>query len=251
MLKKTTAVVTGASSGIGAAVAQALAAEGADVALLARRRDRLSELTDTINARDGGRARLYEVDVTDANAVRNAIGAVADDGDGIDILINNAGGGTWGPAVTADLADWHTTVQVNLNGVLNTTHAALPHLTRAAAVSERGVADIVTISSIAGRKVPGATSNVYAATKHAVGAFTEALRLELAEHHVRAGLVEPGLVVTELTTSGRDHAPDATKRTGYALLQPEDIASTVVFMVTRPRHVALNEMLVRPTEQTT
>lgn len=250
MLKDTTAVVTGASSGIGAAIAQALAAEGATVALLARRRDKLAELADTINTRDGGRARMYEADVTDADAVRDTIDAVARDCGGIDILVNNAGGGTWGPAVSAELADWHSTVELNVNGVLNATHAALPHLTRAAAAHGRGVADIVTISSIAGRRVPSAHSNVYSATKHAVGAFSEALRQELAEQHVRAGLVEPGIVATELTTSGRAYTPEAASVAGYGPLQPHDIAATVVFMVTRPRHVALNELLVRPTEQT-
>jgi NADP-dependent 3-hydroxy acid dehydrogenase YdfG len=246
----TAAVVTGASSGIGAAVAQALAAQGVTVALLARRRARLVELAETINAREGGRARVYEADVTSSDAVRAAIDTVARDCGGIDILVNNAGSGTWGPALTADLAGWHSTVEVNLNGVLNATHAALPHLTRAAATHSRGVADLVTIGSIAGRRVPSPVSNVYSATKHAVTAFSEALREELAEHHVRVGLVQPGLVVTELTTSGRDYAPDATTPTGYGLLRPDDVADAALFMVTRPRHVAINEILVRPTEQT-
>ncbi|WP_241968181.1 SDR family oxidoreductase [Streptomyces sp. ICBB 8177] len=248
MLKNTTAVVTGASSGIGTAVAEALAAQGATVALFARRRDRLTELAEAINARDGGRAYPYEVDVTDADAVRVAIESAAEAHDGIGILVNNAGSGTWAPALEADLAGWHSTVEVNLNGVLNTTHAALPHLDRAAS-GERGVADVVTISSVAGRRVPTPQSNVYAATKHAVGAFTEALRQELAERHVRAGLVEPGIVVTALTTSGQEYAPDARNPTGYGLLRPEDVATAVVFMVTRPRHAAVNEILLRPTEQ--
>ncbi|GAA4862009.1 SDR family oxidoreductase [Saccharopolyspora rosea] len=250
VLNNTTAVVTGASSGIGAAVAEALAAEGAAVVLLARRRDRLTQLADAINARDGGRARSYEADVTDADAVRAAIDTAVRDCGGIDVLVNNAGSGTWSPALEAELTDWHAMVDVNLNGVLNVTHAALPHLARAAATHDRGVADLVTISSVAGRRVPRSTSNVYAATKHAVGAFSEALRQELAGQHVRAGLVEPGVVATELTTSGREGAPDATNPTGYGVLQPSDIADAVVFMVTRPRHTAINEILVRPTEQT-
>ncbi|HWC83782.1 MAG TPA: SDR family oxidoreductase [Pseudonocardiaceae bacterium] len=250
MLTDTTAVVTGASSGIGAAVARALAAEGATVALLARRGDRLTELAEKINESGDGRAHGYAADVTDPDAVRAVIDAVAREHGGIDIMVNNAGGGVWGPALTAELADWHGTVEVNLNGVLNTIHAALPHLTRAAAGHRRGVADLVTVSSVAGRKITSPNSNIYAATKHAVNAFSEALRQELAEHHVRAGLVEPGVVVTELTTGGRPYAPDATKPTGYGLLQPEDIAAAVVFMVTRPRHAAINEILVRPTEQT-
>jgi NADP-dependent 3-hydroxy acid dehydrogenase YdfG len=137
---------------------------------------------------------------------------------------------------------------VNLNGVLNTAHAALPHLVTAAK-GPRGVADLVTISSIAGRRVPKPDSNVYSATKHAVGAFTEALRQELAGQHVRAGLVAPGLVVTELTTGGVPNAPDATAPTGYGFLEPEDIADAVLHMVTRPRHAAVNELLIRPTEQ--
>lgn len=127
----------------------------------------------------------------------------------------------------------YSTVEVNLNGVLNTTHAALPHLTRAAATRRRGVADIVTMSSIAGREVPGPVSNVSSAIEHAAGAFSEALRQELAEHHIRTGLVEPGVVVAELTTSGREYPPDVTRP---SLLQPDDIAAAVVFMVTRPRH---------------
>ncbi|MEU6733291.1 SDR family oxidoreductase [Streptomyces physcomitrii] len=242
------AVVTGASSGIGAATAEALAAEGADVALLARRHDRLTRLAETLNARDGGRARAYEADVTDAEAVRAAVDAAAEDGGGIDILVNNAGTGVWSPALEAELSDWHTMVEVNVNGVLNTAHAALPHLVRAAG-GERGIADLVTVSSVGGRRVPGPNSNVYAATKHAVGAFTEALRQEFAPAHVRAGLVEPGIVVTELTTARRKYAPDAGSPSGYGFLQPEDVAAAVVFMVTRPRHTAVNEILVRPTEQ--
>lgn len=119
-------------------------------------------------------------------------------------MVNNAGYGMWGPAREADLAEWHKMVDVNLNGVLATTHAALPHLT-AAAQGPRGIADIITVSSVGGRKVlPG--NNVYAATKHAVGAFSESLRQELAEHHVRVGLVEPGVVVTEMTTNARNNA---------------------------------------------
>lgn len=249
MLKDTTALVTGASSGIGASVARALAAEGATVALLARRRDRLDALAAEINAGDGGRAQVHEADVTDADAVRAAVSAAAGERGVIDLLVNNAGGGTFGPALETDLADWHGTLEVNLNGVLNVTHAALPHLVRAAG-GPRGVADLVTVSSVAGRKVTGPESNVYVAAKHAVGAFSEALRQELAEHHVRVGLIEPGVVVTELTTTGRPHAPDATHPTGYGLLQPDDVAAAIVFMTGRPRHAAVNEILLRPTEQT-
>jgi len=132
--------------------------------------------------------------------------------------------------------------------VLGTTHAALPHLVKAAE-GARGIADVVTISSVAGRKVAFPAANVYAATKHAVGAFSEALRQELAGRHVRVGLVEPGLVRSELTEDN-GAARDAESSMELGLMEAEDIADAVVYMVTRPRRAAVNEMLVRPTEQT-
>lgn len=243
-LDGTIAVVTGASSGIGRETALALAGEGATVALLARRTDRLDELVEAIRDR-GGRAQAYQVDVTDAKAVAETIDAVATQYGRIDVLVNNAGFLASAPAVESDLADWHRTIDVNVNGVLNVTHAALKYLTDAATGS-RGVADIVTISSVAGRRVPSAQSNVYAASKHAVGAFAEALRQELTSKQVRVGLIEPGVVKTEMTTGGSKGAPDAT--TGNPL-SPNDIADAIVFMVTRPAHAAVNEILIRPTEQ--
>ena len=250
ILSGTIAVVTGASSGIGEATARALAAEGSTVALLARRRDRLETLALEINARPGGGAAdIHEVDLSEPDAVSETIERVVGQRGVIDVLVNNAGHGVWSPALTADLADWRAMIEVNINGVLATTHAALPHLT-AAARGSRGIADVVTVSSIAGRKVPSPPGNVYAATKHAVGAFCEALRQELAEHHVRVGLVEPGVVATELTTSGRTGAPDATSASELGALEPADVADAIVWMVTRPRRVAINEILVRPSEQT-
>lgn len=238
-----TAIVTGASSGIGEATARALSAEGATVALLARREDRLTGL-----AAELGRASVHPVDVTDDDALHAAVDAVAEQHGAVDVLVNNAGFGVWGPAADADVADWRKVVDINLTGVLSTTHAALSHLARAA-VGPRGVADVVTISSVAGRTVPTPASNVYAATKHGVGAFSEALRQEYAEQHVRVGLVEPGLVTSEMTTSGHGHAPDATAASDRQVLDPADIADAVVYMVVRPRHAAVNEMLVRPVEQ--
>lgn len=241
-------VVTGASSGIGEAVALSLAAEGAEVALLARRGDRLDELVRKIGSATGGRAHAYPVDVTDAESVAAVVDRVATDLEGIAVLVNSAGYGMWGPAVDADLADWRRMVDVNIMGVLAVTRLALPHLI-AAAAGRRGVADVVTVSSVAGRKVPASASNVYGATKHAVGAFSEALRQEMAPHHVRVGLVEPGVVVTELTTKGGNNAPDATVASEFTALRAEDVADAISYMVTRPRHMAVNELLVRPVEQ--
>ncbi len=243
-LDGTTAVVTGASSGIGDATARALAAEGATVALLARRREKLEDLAKDL----GAGAEVHEVDVTDADAVREAIEAVVRERGGIDVLVNNAGYGTMDPALEADLGEWRKMVDVNLTGVLATTHAAVSHLAEAAK-GQRGIADVVTVSSVAGRTVNGPGSNVYAATKHAVNAFSEALRQELAPQHVRVGLVEPGLVDTELTNSGRENTPDASSASELGLLEASDIADAVVYMVTRPRRTAVNEVLIRPTEQ--
>ena len=242
-LEGTRAVVTGASSGIGEAVARALAAAGARVALLARRRERLDALAGEL---DG--ATVHEVDVTDDDAVVRTLEAVARDLGRIDVLVNDAGYGSMVPALDADLAEWHRMVDVNITGVLVTTHAALPHLVQAAQ-GPRGVADVVTISSVAGRKVASPKVNVYAATKHAVNAFSEALRQELAGRHVRVGLVEPGLVRSEMT-EGSGAAEDAEESMELGLMEPEDIADAVVYMITRPRRTAVNEMLVRPTEQT-
>ncbi|MGL5850713.1 MAG: SDR family oxidoreductase, partial [Phycicoccus sp.] len=197
-LTGTVAVVTGASSGIGEATARALTGQGVTVALLARRGDRLRALAHDLAAGPGA-AEPVEVDVTDAAAVRAAVDDVAERHGRLDVLVNNAGIALSTLAVDADLADWHTMVDVNLGGVLNSTHAALGHLVRTAA--EHGVADVVTVSSASGRRVPTPESNVYAATKHAVCAFSEALRQELGPQRVRVGLVEPGFVVTEMTAS--------------------------------------------------
>jgi NADP-dependent 3-hydroxy acid dehydrogenase YdfG len=243
-LDGTTAIVTGASSGIGNATARALAAEGAAVALFARRRDKLSDLAQEL----GEGASVHEVDVSDADAVRAAVDEVAQQRGGVDVLVNNAGYGSMDLARDADLGEWQKMVDVNLHGVLSTTHAALGHLVRAAQGS-RGIADVVTISSVAGRKVSGPGSNVYAATKHAVGAFSEALRQELADQHVRVGLVEPGLVDTELTNTGDDNKPDASQASDLGVLHADDIAEAVVYIVTRAPRAAVNEVLIRPTEQ--
>jgi len=238
------AVVSGASSGIGWATARALSAQGAKVLVLARRIDRLRELVDGIAA-DGGQAVAHEVDVADAAGVQRVIRAIGEEYGHFDVLVNNAGFLANGPAVDADLADWHRMIDVNVGGVLNLTHAALPYVVSAAQGS-RGVADIVNVSSVAGRRVPSPGSNVYAASKHAVGAFSEALRQELSSQQVRVGLIEPGVVRTEMTTGGAKNAPDAT--TGVPL-HPEDVAAAITYMVTQPAHAAVNEILLRPTEQ--
>jgi NADP-dependent 3-hydroxy acid dehydrogenase YdfG len=246
-LEGSVALVTGASSGIGAATALALAAEGATVAIAARRRDRLEALAEKINAQ--GRAIVVETDVTDEAQVRAMVGETVAELGGLDVLINNAGVMLLGPILDAPTEEWRRMVELNLLGLLYCTHAALPHLL-AAAEGERGVADVVNVSSVAGR-VARLNSGVYNATKWGVGAFSESLRQEVTTRHVRVTLVEPGAVATELAGHNRPEVLDMMARNfaGVTPLQAEDIAAAVLFAVTQPRHASVNEVLVRPTEQ--
>jgi NADP-dependent 3-hydroxy acid dehydrogenase YdfG len=244
----TVALVTGASSGIGEATALALAAEGAAVAIAARRRDRLQRLADQIGG--SGRALILETDVTDEDRVREMVARTVAEFGRLDTLVNNAGVMLLGPIVAAPTEEWRRMVQLNLLGLLYCTHAGLPHLLEAAASAPRQVADVVNLSSVAGR-VARQGSGVYNATKFGVGAFSEALRQEVTARHVRVTIVEPGVVATELVGHNRPEIQQVIGQTFGAMepLHPEDIADAVVYAVTRPRHVVLNELLVRPTEQ--
>ena len=168
----------------------------------------------------------------------------------LDILINNAGVMLLGPVSTAPTSEWDRMVSLNVQGLLYTTKAALPHLLAAAEADPRQVADIVNISSVAGR-VARAGSGVYNATKWGVNAFSEALRQEVTERHVRVGIVEPGATATELASHNRPEVLEtmAGRFAGVELMRAEDIADAITYMVTRPRRTAINEMLIRPTEQ--
>lgn len=245
-LDGTVALVTGASSGIGEATAIALAAEGARVALVARRHDRIAALADRI----GGGAIVVAADVTDPAQAADAVARTVAEAGRLDIVVNNAGVMLLGPAVDAPLEEWDRMVAVNVQGVLHTTHAALPHLLAAAESAPRGVSDLVTISSTAGRTAR-AGSGVYNLTKSGVGAFSEALRQEVTRRHLRVGLVEPGATTTELREHLRPEMRKAQEERFRTMepLQASDIADAVVYMVTRNRRQAVNEILIRPTEQ--
>ncbi|ETA92062.1 MULTISPECIES: SDR family NAD(P)-dependent oxidoreductase [Mycobacterium avium complex (MAC)] len=249
-LAHTAALVTGASSGIGAATATALAAEGAAVALLARRADRLAELQAEIEC-SGGTALVVPADVTDAERVAAAVQRTVAEFGRLDILVNNAGLMQSGPATEASLRDWDRMVAVNVQGVLYATRAALPHLVDAAADSPRGVADLVTISSTAGW-VARPNTAVYSLTKFGVNAFSEGIRQEVLGKRVRVGVVGPGTVDTEIFGHLSEPSREALERqtAGMVMLRPQDIADAVLFMVTRDRRVAVNHMLVRAAEQT-
>jgi NADP-dependent 3-hydroxy acid dehydrogenase YdfG len=248
-LQGTVALVTGASSGIGEATAAALAGQGAAVAIVARRADRLESLAATIE-QAGGRALVIAGDVSRERDARGAVERAVSELGRLDIMINNAGVMLLGPAVDAPLEEWQRMVNVNVYGLLYCAHAALPHLLRAAEDGPRRVTDLVNISSVAGR-VARNGSGVYNLTKHGVGAFSESLRQEVTGRHVRVSLVEPGAVATELVSHNRPQIRDqmAQRFGDVERLGAEDIADAITYIVTRPRRVAINEVLIRPTEQ--
>ena len=249
-LAGTVVLITGASSGIGEASAIALAREGARLAIAARRRDRLEALSARIS-QNGGTAQVLETDITDDDQAREAVERTLAEHGRLDVLINNAGLMLLGRIEGADVSQWRRMLDLNVAALMTLTHAALPHLLVAAEQDPRHVADIVNVSSVAGR-VARQGSGAYNASKWAVNAFSEALRQEVTGRHVRVGLIEPGAVDTELASHNTD--PEVVARmqqrfAGLERMRAHDIAEVVVFMVTRPRHVAVNEILVRPTEQ--
>ncbi|MFI6637284.1 SDR family NAD(P)-dependent oxidoreductase [Nonomuraea fuscirosea] len=235
------ALVTGASSGIGEATALALSAEGARVAVAARRADRLESL-----ARKAPDEMLaLDLDVTDQESVRAAVAATVERFGALDVLVNNAGVMLNGPILGADITQWTRMVETNLLGSMYMVHASLPHLL------ERG-GTIVQVSSTSGR-IASAYSGVYSATKFGIAAFSESLRQEVTTQGVRVVVVEPGFVATELTSHNTDPTMVAAAQeiaASMRTLQSEDIANAVVYAVTQPEHVAVNEILIRPTDQT-
>jgi NADP-dependent 3-hydroxy acid dehydrogenase YdfG len=243
------AIVTGASSGIGRATALTLVDRGASVALVARRGDRLEKLAAEITEK-GGRAEIIVADIT---AREQALGvvekAVAAFGR-LDVVVNAAGAMLNGPTEGALLDEWDTMVSINLQGLMYVTHAALPHLVAAAKDSGRKVTDLINISSVAGRAANAGVA-AYNATKFGVTAFSEALRQEYAKHGVRVSVIEPGRVDTELFGLQQQSVQDNYEKMfeGIELLVAEDIAGAIDYVVTRPRRVAVNEIVIRPTDQ--
>jgi clavulanate-9-aldehyde reducatase len=238
------AAVTGASSGIGEATALALARAGCSVALGARRTDRIEALARRISD-EGGSAAAIEVDVSQEEQARAFVREASERLGRLDILVNNAGVMLLGPFEGGEPDDWRRMVDVNLLGLLYCTHAAVPIM------REQGGGDIVNVSSVAGRFArPG--SAVYNLTKFGVGAFSEALRQETVEARIRVILVEPGFVDTELQGHNRgpvlDMVAEMREQIGE-VLRAEDIADGILYAVSRPPHVAVNEVLIRPSSQ--
>lgn len=238
------AIVTGASSGIGEATAIALAAEGATVAIAARRSDRLAALAKRLTE-SGGQVLSITADVSDEAQVSVMVQKTQAEFGKVDILINNAGVMLLGMIDGANTEDWRRMINLNVLGLMYATHAVLPLM------KAQGAGHIVNISSVAGR-VANAGSGVYNASKWAVGAFSEALRKEVYQNNIRVTIIEPGLVATELPQHVTDPKAKETTANFYGSvknLDSEDIAAAIVYAVTQAPHVNVNEILIRPTEQ--
>jgi NADP-dependent 3-hydroxy acid dehydrogenase YdfG len=239
------AAITGASSGIGEATAVALAGAGAAVALGARRRERLDALVGRIEE-VGGRALAIEADVGDEAQARAFIERAHSELGRLDVLVNNAGVMLLGPVEGADTEEWRRMVAVNVLGLLYCTHAALPRM------REGGGGHMVNVSSVAGRHA-SAGAAVYNLTKFGVTGFSEALRQEALHSNIRVTCIEPGFVDTEL--QGHNVNPvviEGTKKMREQIgdvLTAEDIAEAILYVVSRPQRVNVNEVLVRPTGQ--
>lgn len=235
--------VTGASSGIGEATALACARAGATVALAARRADRIARVAAQVEA-EGGRALALPVDVADEIQARAFVERTHAALGRLDALVNNAGVMLLGRIAGASTADWRQMIDVNVYGVLYCTHAALPIM------REQGSGHVIAISSTAGR-IAGAGSGVYSLTKFGIGAFCEALRQETVRDGIRVTLIEPGSVETELL----GHNPETVQASvlkrleDVERLKAEDIADAIVYALSLPAHVAVNEILVRPARQ--
>jgi NADP-dependent 3-hydroxy acid dehydrogenase YdfG len=238
------AIVTGASSGIGEATAIALASNGAQVLLAARRAERLNALAERIEA-NGGKALPVVTDVTDETQVNNLVQkAIAQFGK-LDIIINNAGIALLGTIEQGNTSDWRRSFDLNVLGLLYVIHAALPHL------KAQKSGHIVNISSVAGRTARAGVG-VYNATKWGVNALSEALRQEVYRDNIRVTVIEPGLVDTEINSQITDPVARQRieeRRKSITPLHSEDIAAAILYAVTQPARVNVNEILIRPTGQ--
>ncbi|WP_326759011.1 SDR family oxidoreductase [Streptomyces phaeochromogenes] len=237
--KRRVAVITGASSGIGAATARSLHAAGYRVALLARRKDRIEALAAEL----GEGAIALTADVTDRDALVTAAARVKEEFGGTDVLVNNAGVMLLGPFDSAQRDDYRHMIEVNLLGAITATEVFLDQI-------KDGGGDLINISSVAGR-VSGPGSGVYSASKWGVNGWSESLRQELLPD-VRVTLIEPGVVDTELPTHITHEATRQGVQQAYdiATVTAEDIAEVITFTLQRPRHLAINEILLRPADQT-
>ncbi len=244
-LDNKTVLITGASSGIGAACAMAFAAAGADLILAARREDRLRTMAESLGSTHDVNVRTYVLDVRSREAVATFVRNLDDDGIAINILINNAGLASGLATVQeGDIDDWEAMIDTNIKGLLYLTRAVVPGMV------ERGSGHVINIGSIAGHETyPNGA--VYCATKHAVAAINRGLAIDTLGTGVRVSSVDPGLVNTEFSVvrfhGDQERAADVYK--GLTPLSAEDVAEAVLFCATRPPHANVREMILMPTDQ--
>jgi len=247
-LINTVAIVTGASSGIGQAIALSLSGAGAKVALVGRRAERLDTLAAKIR-QAGGTAISIPADLTSSADAANVVARTMTEYGRLDTLVNAAGLMLNGPSIESPLAEWDQMIDINFRGLVYITKAALPHLIDAVGTSTRSVVDVINISSVAGR-VAAAQVAIYNATKFAVTAATEAWRQEFTKQSVRFSVIEPGATATELFKQKSGQWEGFTSMFGEVeQLHAEDVANAALFIVTSPRRVAINEIVIRPTDQ--
>lgn len=244
MTAEKTAIITGASSGIGQATAKELAARGYHVLLAARREERLKELKEEIEAA-GGKADYQVTDVTSADEMKALAAAAIEKYGKIDILVNNAGLMPLSFMNKLKVDEWDRMVDVNIKGVLYGIAAVLPIM------EKQKSGHILNVSSVAGHTISKGSA-VYSGTKFAVRAISEGLRMEIdPSHEIRVTIVSPGAVATELTnTITDDDVLNAFKEGGQMeLLNAQDIANAIAYAVEQPTHVDVNEILIRPRQQ--
>lgn len=243
MSNKKTALITGASSGIGMATARELAKEGFALILCGRRLERLEQVKAELSVLTAVHVLCF--DVRNKNEVAEAIQSIPADFSKIDVLINNAGNAHGlSPIESADLDDWDAMIDINVKGLLYVSRAIIPGMT------ERRSGHIIHIGSIAGKEVYP-NGNVYCATKHAVDALNKAMRIDLNQYGIRVGAIHPGLVKTEfsLVRFKGDEERASKVYEGYQPLLPEDIADIIRFVITRPYHVNIADLTVLPSAQ--
>lgn len=244
-LDQKVAMITGASSGIGAGISKALAAKGVKVGLAARRVDKLQNILDTIED-NGGEGTMIEMDVTDKHSVKSGAKQIIDVYGRIDILVNNAGIMPASDIASLKTDEWDRMIDVNIKGVFNVIAAVLPHFI------EQNSGHIINLSSIAGRKLFKGLG-VYCATKHAVAAFSDIMRMEIApEHNIRVTCLQPGAVATELFEQITDMEYKAQMeglQEQFTFLSPKDIAHSAIYALEAPEHVDVSELFILPSGQ--
>lgn len=242
-IKGKVVIITGASSGMGEAAAKHLSTLGATVVLGARRADRIEKLAKEINNK-GGKALAIAVDVTQRDQVKGLVDAAVGQFGHVDVILNNAGVMPLSPMDRLNVDEWDKMIDVNIKGVLNGIAAVLPYM------KKQKSGQIINTSSVAGHKVFNGSA-VYSATKYAVRALTEGLRMELKPYHIRTTIVCPGAVKTELL----EHITEADIQqvnkdyVGAVGISPDTFAHVVAFAISQPQDIDLNEIIFRPTSQ--